>query len=44
MKDIIISFKVNEEMRDTLKALARDRDTTMSQIIREFIREGLKKE
>lgn len=41
MKDIVISFKVDEEMRNALKELASKRDVTVSQIIREFIRKGL---
>lgn len=38
MKDVIVSFKTTEGMRDQLKEIAGNKDIPVSQIIREAIK------
>lgn len=38
MKDIVITFKVDEEMKEQMKICAKNKDIPVSQMIREAIR------
>lgn len=38
MKDIVITFKVDEEMKEQMKECAKKKDIPVSQMIREAIR------
>lgn len=38
MKDIVMTFKVTETMRDQIKTLAAEKDIPVSQLIREAIK------
>lgn len=38
MKDIVITFKVDEEMKEQMKIYAKNKDIPVSQMIREAIR------
>lgn len=38
MKDIVITFKVDEEMKEQMKECAKKKDISVSQMIREAIR------
>lgn len=38
MKDIVITFKVNESLRDQMKEIASQKDIPVSQLIREAIK------
>ena len=38
MKDVVISFKAEDDIRDRLKELAAKRDVSVSQIIREALK------
>ena len=42
MKDVVISFKAEEDIRDRLKELAAKRDVPVSQIIRDAIKQYFK--
>ena len=44
MKDCIIGFKTTDEMKEQLKALADEKDVSISHIIREYIKMGLAQE
>ena len=41
MKDCVIGFKVSEETKKQLLAMAQKRDITLSQLIRELIRTAM---
>lgn len=38
MKDVVLSFKVTETMRDQIKEIATKKDIPVSQLIREAIK------
>lgn len=38
MKDVVLSFKVTETMRDQIKEIAAQKDIPVSQLIREAIK------
>lgn len=44
MKNATITFRLNEQEKERLEQLAADRDVSVSQLVRMFIKEAIQKE